>query len=59
MIQPQFNFLKNPCSFAFIRGHFSPCSPWFIVGSGLSGLGFSMNERYRDRTLSDSGSFRG
>jgi hypothetical protein len=23
MIQPQFNFLKNPRSFAFIRGHCS------------------------------------
>ena len=30
MIQPQFNFLTNPRSFAFIRGHFSPCSPWFF-----------------------------
>ena len=35
-IQPQFNFLKNPRSFAFTRGH---CCPWFIFGSGLSGLG--------------------
>jgi hypothetical protein len=39
MIQPQFNFLNNPRSFAFIRGHFPLCSPWFIFGSGLSGLG--------------------
>jgi hypothetical protein len=28
MIQPQFNFLKNPRSFAFIRGHLPRGSFW-------------------------------
>jgi hypothetical protein len=31
MLQPQFNFLKNPRSFSFIRGHFPPFSPCCLV----------------------------